>query len=174
VELAVGGRYGEREAAGSETAVKTGRTRRAAYHEAGHAVVAWALNLPIGEMRLAKGDEGVQIGRADHLTVIEQLAICYAGLAAGDLSGDPEAAGEGTLDIRMTTKILVWANLTRGSPAFCEELRRQSGTLAETIVRRHEEMVARLAARLLVSDLSVAEVAEILDLSSRRPQTQLQ
>ena len=116
-------------------------------------------NLPIGEMRLAQGDGGVQIGRIDHLTVMEQLAICYAGLAGGDLSGEPEMVGEGTLDIRMTAKILLKAKLTRRSPAFREELRRQARALAESVVRRHEELVTRLAARLSVSDLSVAEVA---------------
>ena len=64
-----------------------GYPRGTAYHEAGHAVVAWALGLPVRTIRVrvdyAGGD--AEIGPADHLSLIEQVAICSAGSAAEEV-----------------------------------------------------------------------------------------
>src|SRR5690349_3154522 len=59
------------------------RKRRAAYHEAGYAVVAWALALPITSICIADSESGHRIRKADHLTAMEQVALCYAGLPEG-------------------------------------------------------------------------------------------
>jgi ATP-dependent Zn protease len=61
--------------------------RGTAYHEAGHVVVAWSLGLPVGAVTVSADDAsgGTQIGLADHLPVVEQLAIYSAGIAAIDL-----------------------------------------------------------------------------------------
>lgn len=42
--------------------------------------------------------------------------------------------------------------------------------LADQIVRRHEELVIRLAARLAIDDISADEVPEILRRAARRPE----
>ena len=58
--------------------------RGTAYHEAGHAVVAWSLGLPVQAVHVSSGDAsgGAEIGDADQLPLIEQIAICSAGITA--------------------------------------------------------------------------------------------
>jgi len=61
----------------------------AAYHEAGHAVVAWALGLPVGDIAIAVGGDGAAgrsaIGLADQLSVPDQIVVCVAGLEAQEI-----------------------------------------------------------------------------------------
>ena len=61
--------------------------RGTAYHEAGHAVVAWALGLPVMTICVKIGDAGggTEVGFADHLSLIEQVAVCSAGSAAEEV-----------------------------------------------------------------------------------------
>ena len=66
--------------------------RRAAFHEAGHAVVARSFGLPVGD-HLEIADDGsgkTKIGSADHLPLIDQVAVRIAGVAAQDLFGLPK------------------------------------------------------------------------------------
>jgi ATP-dependent Zn protease len=59
-----------------------------AYHEAGHAVVAWALGLYVGTIEVREdAGGGADIGPADHLSLVDQIAICSAGYAAERLFG---------------------------------------------------------------------------------------
>ena len=70
---------------GAVTPTSTKRFPRAtAIHEAGHAVVAWSLGLPVGAIRVSDDDAsgGTEIGPADHLSLIEQIAVRSAGHAA--------------------------------------------------------------------------------------------
>jgi hypothetical protein len=71
--------------------------RGIAYHEAGHAVVAWSLGLPVGAVGVSDEDAigSTQIGLSDHLPLIEQIAVCSAGIAAVEIFGHPihELAG---------------------------------------------------------------------------------
>jgi hypothetical protein len=54
----------------------------AAFHEAGHAVVAWALGLSVREIEIGvNGDDAA--GRAEiedsvHLPIVDQIAVCLA------------------------------------------------------------------------------------------------
>ena len=69
--------------------------RRAAFHEAGHAVVARFFGLPVGD-HLEIADDGsgkTKIGSADHLPRIDQITVRIAGVAAQDLFGLPKRAG---------------------------------------------------------------------------------
>lgn len=62
--------------------------RAMSYHEAGHAVVAWSFGLEIGNIHIREigaGDGGAQIGGADHLPLIDQLAARAAGKEAEQL-----------------------------------------------------------------------------------------
>ena len=66
--------------------------RRAAFHEAGHAVVARFFGLPVGD-HLEIADDGsgrTKIGSADHLPRIDQITVRIAGVAAQDLFGLPK------------------------------------------------------------------------------------
>jgi hypothetical protein len=65
--------------------------RGTAYHEAGHAVVAWSLGLPVGAVSVSADDAsgGTQISLSDHLALIEQIAVCSAGIAAAEVFGHP-------------------------------------------------------------------------------------
>jgi hypothetical protein len=61
--------------------------RGIAYHEAGHAVVGWSLGLRVGFVRVyldeTKGWKGqTSIASADHLSLIEQIALCAGGYTA--------------------------------------------------------------------------------------------
>jgi ATP-dependent Zn protease len=58
--------------------------RGTAYHEAGHAIVVWSLGLPVGAVSVSDDDASgaTQIGPADHLSLVEQMAVCSAGIAA--------------------------------------------------------------------------------------------
>ena len=63
--------------------------RRAAFHEAGHAVVARYFGLPVGD-HLEIADDGsgkTKIGSADHLPLSDQITVRIAGVAAQDLFG---------------------------------------------------------------------------------------
>jgi hypothetical protein len=65
--------------------------RGTAYHEAGHVVVAWSLRLPVGAVSVSDEDASgaTQIGPADHLSLVEQIAVCSAGIAAVKIFGLP-------------------------------------------------------------------------------------
>jgi len=58
--------------------------RPTAIHEAGHAVVAWSFNLPVGAIWVSAEDAsgGTRIGPAGHLKLEEQIAVrCAGGIA---------------------------------------------------------------------------------------------
>jgi hypothetical protein len=63
--------------------------RGTAYHEAAHVVVAWSLGLPVGAVSVSDDDESgaTQIGPPDHLPLVEQIAVCSAGIAALEVFG---------------------------------------------------------------------------------------
>ena len=72
---------------GSVHQMSDNHRRGAAFHEAGHAVVAWSLGLQVGDIAIGiDGDDakgGAQIAADQHhLSVIDRVAICLAGLEA--------------------------------------------------------------------------------------------
>ena len=57
--------------------------RDAAYHEAGHVVVARFLGLTVSEVEIEEDGSGrADIGYAEHLPLVNQIAICVAGIEA--------------------------------------------------------------------------------------------
>jgi cell division protease FtsH len=95
-----------------ETASSTGKSfveldRRAAYHEGGHAVVAWALKLEVGDMALRSpghaGDAFIRFAMpsvATRRVVEDVLAVLMAGRAAEILVfGAPSTGAEADLAI---------------------------------------------------------------------------
>ena len=84
--------------------------RNAAYHEAGHAIVAWRLGLTILRLRIGTGGDpgkgGADIERKADLSLIDQIAICYGGIAGQDML-DLEAHPEsGMMDQYMVSQLL--------------------------------------------------------------------
>ena len=64
---------------------------RDAYHEAGHAVVGWALGLSIGRVWLKEdGGGSAEVETCAHLSPVDQTAICFGGWAGAELSGVAE------------------------------------------------------------------------------------
>ena len=55
--------------------------RDAAYHEAGHVVVAQFLGLTVREVEIEEDGSGrADIRYAEHLPLVDQIAICVAGI----------------------------------------------------------------------------------------------
>src|SRR5262245_10132177 len=64
--------------------------RDAAYHEAGHVVVAHFLGLTIREVEIAEDGSGrADISPAEHLPLVDQIAVCVAGIEAQELFNCP-------------------------------------------------------------------------------------
>src|SRR5215813_14676293 len=64
--------------------------RDAAYHEAGHVVVARFLGLTIGKIEIEEDGSGrADISSAEHLPLIDQIALCVAGIEAQELFNCP-------------------------------------------------------------------------------------
>ena len=83
--------------------------RGMAFHEAGHAVVAWALGLPVGDIYVRQIEEGngdAQIGCADALSFIDRLAVCFAGIRAEEVFDVPQPRGMGDADNLMVIRLL--------------------------------------------------------------------
>ena len=60
--------------------------RGAAFHEAGHVIVARKLGLQVGEIEISDDGSGhAQISSADHLPCVDQIALCVAGIEAQEL-----------------------------------------------------------------------------------------
>jgi hypothetical protein len=54
--------------------------RDAAYHEAGHIVVARFLGLTVREVKIEEDGSGrADISSAEHLPLVDQVAVCVAG-----------------------------------------------------------------------------------------------
>jgi ATP-dependent Zn protease len=80
----------------------------AAYHEAGHAVVGWSLGLEIGQITI--GDEAngqTQIASdQEHLSMIDRLAICLAGIEAQEVFQCPTHDLAGLTDLGNAQQII--------------------------------------------------------------------
>jgi hypothetical protein len=155
---------GERDGAPAGSEGVAPRSRRIAFHEAGHGVVAWALDIGVGGMRIDAdaGEGGCDICDARHLAVVQQLAICYAGVVAGTLSGEPAGEGEGEGD-RAMAQAIVRSSLFRRSPAHVHrQIEMRGHALAGLLIARHRAAVTTLAEALLARDLDQAAVAAML------------
>jgi Peptidase M50B-like len=57
-----------------------------AVHEAGHAIVAWALRLKVQELRIGEHGKGASVIEHDaHLPIVQRIAVAAAGMEAVDL-----------------------------------------------------------------------------------------
>lgn len=121
--------------------------RGAAYHEAGHAVVAWVLGIPIGAIEIAiDGDDAkgsAQIGATDGLEVVDRIAICLAGVEAQHLFAAPTHRHAGVADYAM-----VFNYVEDLDDEASLAIRNAGFQRAHDILDQHSEMVERLAKAL--------------------------
>lgn len=84
--------------------------RGAAFHEAGHAVVAAALGLAVGRVEIAIGGDDAKgasdIEQSAVLSLVDQLAICAAGLEAQEVFDAPTHEGAGWGDYGKMVELL--------------------------------------------------------------------
>lgn len=128
--------------------VRNDELRSAAFHEAGHAVVARFYGLAVGEIVIGIGDSEAagrtQIALDDHLPLIDRIALCMAGIAAQELFGSPSREWLGMDDC---VKI---GELVEGlGHSASLEIRVVGLQRACEILRRHRSGVRRLAGRLI-------------------------
>ena len=122
-----------------------------AYHEAGHAVVAWSLGLPVGTINIRAEDAGggTEIGPADHLSLVEQIAVCSAGHAAEqifDIQTHDLASFNDQLKILNLIEVHGVSEEKQG-PAFRDE----GHNFACAILESHKNKLINLAERLVES-----------------------
>jgi ATP-dependent Zn protease len=118
--------------------------RRAAFHEAGHAVVARFFGLPVGELEIADDGSGkTEIGSADQLPLIDQITVCLAGVTAQDLFGfsRPEA---GYTDHTKIIGLIEWL-----TEAESLKLRKTAYARAREIIKTQISEVEQLAELLV-------------------------
>jgi ATP-dependent Zn protease len=124
--------------------------RGAAYHEAGHAVVAWALGLQIGLIVIgidrddARGGTDIDSDQS-HLSQIDRIAICVADLEAQELFQAPLHDLTALRDLSMVIEI-IGEELPEGQN---RRLRRTASRRARELILQHQARVARLATRLI-------------------------
>jgi hypothetical protein len=136
--------------------------RGTAYHEAGHAIVVWSLGLPVGAVSVSDDDASgaTQIGPADHLSLVEQMAVCSAGIAAVHLFELPihEQANIGDYEKIMDLIKAHGISEVEEGPALRDEGRK----LARVHLEKHRSKVVELA-ELLVEHGRI-EAPEVLRL----------
>jgi hypothetical protein len=123
--------------------------RRTAFHEAGHAVVGWALGLHVGWVRIEDDYNGkADIGICDHLPPVDQIAVAMGGWYGATLSGveplhDDETLGDHAHALNVTNAASP-DDEEAGDAVYQEGCER-----AHELVTRHADLVVLVAAELL-------------------------
>jgi ATP-dependent Zn protease len=121
----------------------------AAMHEAGHAVVGWALGLPVGEIEIGMGGDDAagrsEIGDASHLPLIDQIAVCIGGLEAQHLFDRLIHDMAGLSDFGKIIELIEDGISEEQS----KELRDAGANRARNLLTKHKDLVARLADEVL-------------------------
>ena len=122
--------------------------RGAAFHEAGHVIVARELGLPVGEIAIGvHGDDAkgrTDIGSAHHLPLIDQIALCVAGVVAQSLFDWTTHHLAGAGDYARVVELVRGMTETNSL-----RLRNAANARARAILERRATEVERLARQLL-------------------------
>ena len=124
--------------------------RGAAFHEAGHVVVAREFGLSVGEIAIDIDGGGHQTGRTDigsahHLPVTDQIALCVAGIVSQSLFTWQTHRFAGASDYARVFKLV-----ERLTDAESLKLRHAGYVRARKILEKHATEVEHLAKRLIV------------------------
>jgi hypothetical protein len=141
--------------------------RGTAYHEAGHAVVAWSLNLHVLTVRASDDDAsgGADIVGADGLQLIDHIALCSAGTAAEDIFGYPAHNLAGFGD-RVKILALLEAEGISEDDGQGKASRDEGYNCALNRLKAHKSNVIRLAERLV--ERGHVDASEFLQLMAAR------
>jgi hypothetical protein len=125
--------------------------RRAAFHEAGHVVVACALGLEVRWARLLPETEDAagEVNRqtADHLPPEDQIAVLMAGYWGAKMSGVPQVnPAEFDTDEIQTLNVML-RNYPEDDLAQ-EELRSRGIARAQELTMRHAQSIILIAEEL--------------------------
>jgi ATP-dependent Zn protease len=123
----------------------------AAVHEAGHAIVAWAVDLKVCRLRII-GDDGQGascIECSDHLPILHRIAVAEAGMAAVELLSAPEPLPQAGFSDAVKIR-----NLLDGYPDDqCKQLIREGCERAREILVDRLSILTDLANALALSGL---------------------
>ena len=122
--------------------------RGTAFHEAGHAVVAHYLRLPVEAIRIDKDDESggtdTPLPVYDALSSIDKATFIFAGTEAQTIFDAPSKHMSGGGDYGQ------FIELTKDLSADCREaLRRKAIKRARHLLLRHKAAVEAIAERLM-------------------------
>jgi ATP-dependent Zn protease len=126
--------------------IKADGLRGAAYHEAGHAVVALALGLRVERVEIFDEDNSgsADVEPAKHLPLVDRLAICLAGINANHMFKAPMHELAGFQDHVMVRKLVSDIPETEG-----DILRDKGHQRAWDLLKAHARSVEDIAAQLL-------------------------
>ena len=134
----------------------------AAYHEAGHAVVAWALGLKVGRLAIAiggddaKGSTDIEYGHDSPM--IDRIALCVAGVDAQELFEAPTHEYAGMGDFGKVYELLEGFDEMAGL-----DLRRAGYQKARELLTMHKDKVVLLAKALMdLGEIDQEAVADLL------------
>ena len=125
--------------------------RAMAFHEAGHAVVAWSLNLRVESIHIREigaGNSTTKTHPPDHLPLIDQLATLAAGLEAEQVFDCPLHEHAGDRDRLMAITLIREHHEDLASDEVQSHLAAGRARARELLLE-HRDRVIRIAERLL-------------------------
>jgi ATP-dependent Zn protease len=138
--------------------------RGMAYHEAGHAVVAWLLSLRVESIYIREfdaGDSATKTDPPDHLCLIDQLATLAAGVEAERVFKSPLHELAGARDRLMAINLILERH--EGLASDEVQLHLAAGhARARKLLLEHRDRVIRVAEHL--REAKQADAAEFLRL----------
>jgi hypothetical protein len=125
---------------------------KTAFHEAGHAVVAWLFHLSPKRIYLDLEKEGGGVDylteRFDRLCLLQQIVFYYGGPVSENIFRGP-ASGKRCSGDHVNVHVLLEKNGTPEEAPEGQALQTRAYSWTEKLLRRHEASVARVANRLL-------------------------
>jgi hypothetical protein len=126
---------------------------KAAYHEAGHAVVAWSFDLMVGGVYLDVANNSGHANIADAQDATHQVAVRYAGFEAEDMFKGPAAFVRAEEDFKRADEELKNELAQRFAKGLYSpegrQLQAACRACAQEQLRKHKAKVRRVAEELL-------------------------
>jgi hypothetical protein len=138
--------------------------RGTAHHEAGHAVVAWSFGLKVETIGVLTDDASgsTRIALADHLGLVEQIAVCAAGFTAEKTFRHPTHRYAAVSDYNRIRKLLENHGISEGEEAAA--LRSKGIDCARDRLLANQAAVIRLAERLVqIGSIGEAEFRRLVE-----------
>jgi len=124
----------------------------AAYHEAGHALVALHYGLEVGQIVVREnGDGGTDISRTEHLPLLDRVAVCMGGGAAQQHFQAPATATDHAM---MADYVMVYNITLEMTYEERETAIEKAFVRARSIIAQNAVEVARLA-KILIARRSI-------------------